>query len=1407
MYHLRQQQPQRRRRRFQQQPPRQPQRRHWSVGSTAVVLMIAAAVVWHHGRGGGGTNRMMTTTRTTRTSLIVQGFRIASSSSVASRRIPAGGRSGLVLRQSPHFPFHQPPPAVSQRLPHLPLPPRHSIATTYTTRSSSSALTRLWASGTTSSGTSLRPTPPNNNNTTNDPNYYNEYDDSHDNNANNMEDETLSTTITTTPTHLLPPDYQFLNGLNPSQVEAVTQPITAITRVVAGPGSGKTRVLTCRIAYLLQQQQQRHYFQDDRPSQQQQQRPPRILAVTFTRKAAGEMQERLRTLLVAEAAAVTTATTENTDDDEFMFSGAAAADHAQRLSSLLDKDNTDNDDEGVLVLEHQGTTLQEVDSSTTTITNPPGLDRVMVGTFHSICARILRWNGDLLASLPSVVDDMQYSSNVTVLDRSFAICDQSEQLRIIKNCLEGRKIDLKTTPDIKPLEILTAVGQLKTERSTGVMNNNNNNKKPISKIRQIATLIYTDYRQHLLSSNCIDFDDLIQLARELLFHHPPVRQQLQRTWPHVLVDEFQDTSQSQMDLVKLLTSSSLFVVGDADQSIYSWRGANAASLSEFAQEFQTFCTSSGSSSSSGGGGGTVNTVYLMENYRSTSNIVKAAQKVISTSSQGGGDGEASVSSSPSGTGADQLRQAMKPKRGVGPKPRIVAFQDDKAEAEFVVREIQQRVTVGDYTPDHSVALIYRTNAQSRALEEACVQHNIPYVIFGSSTSFYKRQEIKDCLCFFRWLHNGHDRSSMQRAFKTPARGIGEAAVQGFEAYYEGILALLEEIYPSNTSTGSGDGTTTTSTEVVVPRPTPLDVLIELGIRTGGRTGDVVDTGMLVAPGQERPAVEAFLTKRQQTALGAFGRQMLKIRDLAHTEPVEKVLMMVVEELELVPHWDKTSKSKAEFQERQSNVEELRRAATRYSTYGPCIGSGGGGAATSRITNDDDPMDIAGTMGQDPLTMFLDDVALVTDLLDKSRDDTEGKRFVVSLMTIHASKGLEFDTVFLVGNEDGTFPTSQAIQEGEGSVTLEEEKRLCYVAMTRAKTELMMTWRKEVKMFTANGVRTVERKRSRFLDILVGKKTITKGDAGGFKHKAGDRFKSQSSNDNEYCDDDGDNDDDKYVDRPPSRRNEFGSPIKQSSSSRSSRAFPPPPSSYSTSSRRDFGSTSSTGPSQRKVTPSVSELQPWRTTSPPASSYSTSTRRDLGSTANAGPSNRQVTTSSAAEPQPWRTQGWESVMANAPPPLPVSQKKRRPTPATSSSENLENWSPHLGHESKDLPRRSSSPPMTPSRSAIPSTYQQQPVQQQQQQPARFNGQAASLTPKATKPVLPQRRAAAKTSMDSTWFFPVGTTVHHVRHGKGLVLEPPAKAQTIATDLPVLVQFHSDGRQLEFCARGSDLSPVG
>lgn len=964
-----------------------------------------------------------------------------------------------------------------------------------------------------------------------------------------------------------------LEGLNEAQVEAVTQPLSSITRVVAGPGAGKTRVLTSRIAYLL------HHDEEDR----------RILAVTFTKKAAGEMQQRLESLLK----------TMNTESIEQQLRQNAVS--------------TEND----IVQEE----LADAGSSTR---RTKALDRVTLGTFHSVCAKILRWNGKHLSTLPSVVQDMMGVANATNLDGSFTIVDQADQVRLLKECTAELEFDLKSQ-DLKPQTVLNALAKIKSNRATGIDPSKSGRKVP-SKTMRVGEKLYPLYRQKLLTRNALDFDDLILMTRELLSVHDDIRDNLRRRWQHVLVDEFQDTSQSQSDLVKLVSSDSLLVVGDADQSIYSWRGAHAESMSDFLHEFNDRLNG-------------VNTVHLMENYRSTANIVNAAQKIISSDSK-------------SSKQAD-LRQDMKPMRGIGPQPRVLACADAKAEASFVVQTIQDSISSGDYKPESTVAVIYRTNAQSRAIEEACVQANLPYLIRGSSGAFYKRAEIQDCLCFLRLLRNGRDESAMKRAIKTPSRGIGDVAYQEFKLYCQKIEEFYQLKYPDRAV------------------PTPFDVLISL---TDDRNR--CDSTCIV---HEAPSPTEFISKRALNRFIPFSKQMRLIRNKAQTLTVADLLSSIIANLELRSHIDAISKSSSEFSDRWSNVIELRRAAQKYSDDGASLSS-------LQEVDGDQP-------AETPLTNFLDDVALVTDMADDVTDpDAADKRLVVNLMTIHASKGMEFDGVFLIGNEDGTLPTKLAIMEGEGSVALDEEKRLCYVAMTRAKTHLVMTWRREVSVFTGNTFTTMHPSRSRFLDILVGKSGAqTKASK---KNASSSSRKSRPTIDNEMTSRRSNGL------RPSNLPNATGRPTSRSSSSTFPRARQP------NGIRRDMSTASPTRISEK------SQLKPAR----------------------------QVQKGVSSTPgSPTRKKELHEIQVRA-----TLLGKSSPLAA-----KARNGSIQKAKSPKTERKKNSNSPLS------------------------------------------------SECMDSTWFYPIGSSVVHTRHGSGTVLPPPTSKEML-----VRVQFENGSKE-DFPANGKDL----
>lgn len=762
--------------------------------------------------------------------------------------------------------------------------------------------------------------------------------------------------------------HSWVKELNPSQREATLRPRNSITRVIAGPGAGKTKVLTSRIAHLLIEDPATHWKNREG-----------VLAVTFTKKAASEMERRLSDLLAST----------DVEEDGDVYDESSGGGHNSQLL--------------------RGATL---------------------GTFHSICSKILRNFGHDVSKLPSVRHSLKIGAvqsgdgDESIIDGTFSILDQSDQLRMLKNILKEQNIVLKSDSghpgsDIRPVTILNALSLLNTRDAEShamedVM------KKMSKKVYRIANEVLPKYKFAKYSENSLDFDDLILLTWELLLNHQDVREQLHRRYRHILVDEFQDTSKVQLDLVRLLTTSSLFVVGDGDQSIYSWRGACPESMDTFESSFHNrrhgwegLLGDEINNLAVSGEPLRVHTVYLMENYRSTSNIVKAAQRVI------GEEGE-----------QETERQEMKPMRGSGPSPRVLACKNGKAEASFVVKTINSMVEAGDLSQSSTVALVYRTNAQSRLLEEACVEYNLRYVIRGSSGAFYRRQEVQDCMAYLRLFYNPRDRNAWARCIKAPTKGIGPASLKEFFSYYDAIKEHYME-----------EGRTSP--------PSPMDALMSL---VEGNTNSTPD------PSQ-------FMSTRSINRFVPFASDMRALIAKGFLEDTSTFLLSIVDDLKLNSHFDAISSTKDEYEDRLANVMELAKASERYKDDGPCL--------------TDDGLNT-------PLASFIDDVALISELEPDKESESDG-RLTANLMTIHASKGLEFDAVFLVGNEDGTIPTQKAIGQGEDSVELAEERRLCYVAMTRARTHLVMTWRREVSYFAGQSFKYRDAVRSRFLDRIVSKR--------------------------------------------------------------------------------------------------------------------------------------------------------------------------------------------------------------------------------------------------------------------------------------------------------------------------------
>ena len=605
-----------------------------------------------------------------------------------------------------------------------------------------------------------------------------------------------------------------LKGLNPPQREAVLHGDGPLL-VLAGAGSGKTRVLTHRIARLIDEGV-----------------PPwSILAITFTNKAAREMRERV-----------------------------------ERLAGDMGRD-------------------------------------AWILTFHACCARILRRDIDKLGYKPS-----------------FTIYDADDQMNVIKQLCKSMNLDEKRFP---PREIRAAISDAKNR----VLSPAEWAKESGEDFRaRTISEVYAAYERQLAANNALDFDDLILKTLTLFSEHPPVLAAYQHKFSHILVDEYQDTNMAQYMLVRLIAGESrnLCVVGDDDQSIYGWRGADLRNILEFERDFPD-----------------CRVIKLEQNYRSTSNILDAANQVIAHN-------------------AGRKEKALWTDAGEGEKIRVYRALDERDEAAWVVRAIEGRMKRGARAGDFAV--FYRTNAQSRVLEEAMVRRGVPYRVYGGM-KFYDRKEVKDVLAYMRAVANPDDDQSVRRIINEPRRGIGDATIETLAqfAQREG-MSLLSAVISAD---------------------------------------------------------ESVLPARALGAVRKFGALMLDLTQAGISLSAGEFLQEVLDKTGYVAAI-RASKD-PDAQTREENVMELAGAVAEYESQSP---EGG-------------------------LLGFLENVALVTDL------DSMGERpEAVTLMTIHASKGLEFPHVIVTGMEETVFPLGRATFE-DG--LMEEERRLCYVAFTRAMQSLALTF--------------------------------------------------------------------------------------------------------------------------------------------------------------------------------------------------------------------------------------------------------------------------------------------------------------------------------------------------------------
>ncbi len=599
--------------------------------------------------------------------------------------------------------------------------------------------------------------------------------------------------------------------------------------ILAGAGSGKTRVITCRIAHLIRERGVE---------------PGNVLAVTFTNKAADEMKARVERML------------------DF------------------------------------------------------SLDRLWISTFHSACVRILRRH----------IDRLGYK-------KQFVIYDETDRSSLVKTCMKDLNID---DDRYQPRAVIARISGLKnnlldagqfSEKSAGFGFDDAVNR------------VYSQYEQRLREAGGLDFDDLLMLTVRLFEKNDDVLSHFQRLFRHILIDEYQDTNHAQYRLVRLLTGQhrNLCVVGDDDQSIYKFRGADIANILNFEKDFPD-----------------AKVIKLEQNYRSTHNILKAAGAVVSNN-------------------IGRKHKTLWTQRRGGEKILRYKAQDEKDEARFICMTIQQLVDEGRSLRE--LAVLYRTNAQSRALEDGLRGRGIPYRIFGG-LRFYDRKEIKDIIAYLRVLHNPADVVSLMRIINVPARGIGETTVERLERSAS-----------------------------------------QAGLTLYGAMADPAGTDMTAAA---RKKLQAFHSMMERVHRDKQGTTV--------TDLVRKVLQETgyVQALEQ----EKTIESRIRIE----NLSELLTATEDFTEQ-------------SRDA----------TLGA-----FLDQVALITDMEQQS--STDGRRpctDTVTLMTLHNAKGLEFPVVFMAGMEEGLFPHSRSAESEED---LEEERRLCYVGMTRAKERLVLTHASERRLY-------------------------------------------------------------------------------------------------------------------------------------------------------------------------------------------------------------------------------------------------------------------------------------------------------------------------------------------------------
>jgi DNA helicase-2/ATP-dependent DNA helicase PcrA len=655
-----------------------------------------------------------------------------------------------------------------------------------------------------------------------------------------------------------------LDGLNPAQHEAVTYTDGPLL-ILAGPGSGKTRVIAHRIAYLIAELGVA---------------PGRVMAVTFTNKAAHELRDRVESLLGGVARGVT------------------------------------------------------------------------LGTFHAVCARILRIDGEQIG-----------------VPRSFAIYDDADQMALMKRAAAEYNLEPRQYP---PRAILSMISKAKSE----LIGPDGYVQTVHDYFGEIVARLYERYQAMLTENNALDFDDILMKTVALLRDQPELLERYRERYKHVLIDEFQDTNVAQYVLARLIApppDANICVVGDPDQSIYSWRSADIRNILNFEKDYPR-----------------AEVVRLEQNYRSTQNILDGAQRIIAANTQ-------------------RKEKNLWTEKGAGDPIVVYEAYNEEEEAAFVAQEVKRMSRQGLRLGD--MAIMYRTNAQSRALEERFVAERLPYRLVGG-TRFYERREIKDLLAYLRLVLNPFDSVSLDRVLNVPPRRIGDRTQQELQSWAKSlevpVYTALQLLAGESGEYGQAGKRTSGQTEGAALDPARPEAFEGRGPATFEELRSSLEATPPIASPFASPA---------RTALLAF---LSLLNDLIAEAPVLTVSRLLTLVLERTRYRDYLIDAfPADGEERWENVQELRNVAAQFDELEP----------------------------EHALMRFLEDVALMSDT-----DEYDEKIDAATLITLHAAKGLEFPVVFIVGMEEGLLPHIRSFDDPH---QMEEERRLAYVGVTRAKDRLYL----------------------------------------------------------------------------------------------------------------------------------------------------------------------------------------------------------------------------------------------------------------------------------------------------------------------------------------------------------------